>query len=58
MIVYVDGIGQGEQSIDSESLSNSYAIDRINEDSDTLYLNTIKKNNDGGSSIMFMPFMF
>ena len=58
MIVYVDGIGQGEQSIDSESLANSYAIDRIDEDSDTLYLNTIKKNNDGGSSIMFMPFMF
>lgn len=26
MIVYVDGIGQGEQSIDSESLSNSYDI--------------------------------
>lgn len=58
MIVYVDGIGKGEQSIDSESLSNSYDIDRVDKDSGTLYLNTIKKSNDGGSSIMFLPFMF
>lgn len=44
MIMYVDGVDKGEQSIDAESLSNSYTIDHIDKDSDTIYLNTIQRH--------------
>lgn len=44
MIVYVDGLDKGEQSIDIDGLLNTYTIDRIDEDSDTLYLNTVQRH--------------
>ena len=59
MIMYVDGVDKGEQSIDAESLVNSYTIDRIDRDSDTLYLNTIQRHRNNVTPIpMPIPIHF
>lgn len=40
MIVYIDGLSDGEKTIKVSDLDKNYTIDSFDEESDTLYLTT------------------